>query len=138
MADPFSAAIASVLTGLGYQCQEVAVPTYRDYDPAQPTVYIAPVSKPAIGWIAFATKSVRQAYDVVYAYKNDLDPAELGNDVWDFKAAVIAQFQGLNDALTTAGAWNSTVVDGADYDRPLFKKGYTYSHVRVLVDYLSN
>jgi hypothetical protein len=138
MADPFAPAIDTVLTGLGYQCQQLAMPTYRDYDPAQPTVYICPVSKPIIQWLAFQSKSNRQAYDVVYAFKNELNPALSANDVYDFKADVIEYFMGINSDMRTAGAWNTTAEDVTDYSRPLFAQGYTYSQIRVMVDYLSN
>ena len=138
MADPFAPAIDEVLTGLGYQCQQLVMPTYRDYDPAQPTVYISPVGKPIIEWLAFNSKSCRQAYDVVYAFKNNLNPALSGNDVFDFKAQVIEYFMGVNATMRTAGAWNTVTDDVTDYSRPLFAEGYTYSQIRVLVDYLSN
>ena len=136
MPDPFAPVIASTMTLLGYQCQTVAMPKYRDYDPAQPTLYISPVGKPSVFWIAFQTVSVRQAYDLVYVYPNSLTETIGNNDVWGFKNDVINQFQGLIPNMDGAGASNTTARDVSDYNRPLFKTGYTYSQIQVLVDYI--
>ncbi|HEX4000237.1 MAG TPA: hypothetical protein VHX65_16920 [Pirellulales bacterium] len=138
MADPFAPAISEILTAQSFQCEEVSLAKYRFTDPKQPTVYIAPAGKPVIGFIAFQTKSIRQAYDIVYVYPNQLKDSLAANDVFTFKAKVIEYFQGLDATMKTAGAWNTTVADVTDYDKPLFTRGYTYSHCRVLVDYLSD
>ena len=136
MADPFAAAIDTTMTGLGYQCQQVALPKYRDYDPALPTLYIAPRGRPTTSWIAFQTVSTRQLYDLVYLFPNALS-AQLVDAIWTLKHDGINQFMGLNSDLLAAGAWNTLFSDVEDYSQFVVKKGYDRSAFQVLVDYVA-
>ena len=136
MADPFAAAIDTVMTGLGYQCQQVALPEYRDYDPALPTLFIAPRGRPLTLWIAFATVGSRQLYDLVWLWPNSLS-AQLVDAVWTFKQDAIDEFMGLNATMLAAGAWNTLFRDVEDYSQFGVKKGYDRSACQVLVDYVA-
>lgn len=138
--DPFALTIGSVMTGLGYQTILCTEPKLRDYDPPLPTVFVSPIKDRSYTWIAFNTVSTRSIYELVYVLPpNELDTTLTSNYVWTFKLNVQQQFMGVSTAmaLTVPKPWNCAVEDVRTYNRALLRKGYTYSGVRVLVDWIS-
>lgn len=137
MSDVYAPVISAILSGLGYQTLICSEPVYRDYNSVVPTVMISPINRPDIHWLGFGWRNVKQAYELVYVANNALATNVSGsNDMATFKTNVIINFMGLPTAFAVTGAWNVHVEDVLDYDRFLFRTGYTYSAVRVLVEYL--
>lgn len=143
ISDNIIAAISTMLTNAGYSNVNIATEGYvRDYNNL-PIVEIAPVERPEIKFIGFRIRNVKQKYRLMYITGNNLNTTLPGN-LNTFKITLVNLFEGLFvntipvSPLQTAGAWQAVVVDDYEMQMELLNKGYTYSRMLVLIDWVEN
>ncbi len=144
-ADAIRDSIVSTLAGFGYAVSPNTEPSVKSWD-TLPVVRVCPLAKPKVTFMAmdgfplgsYAHRNVKQAYQIVYVADNKLNPTP-PDPIWLFKQNLINAFMGANPALAVIpGVWQSRVEDDTDFRRDLLPKGYNYSSMRVVVDYIQN